>query len=74
MKVIQQLRAEGIRAELYPDASKMKKQMKYANDKKIQFVVMVGEDEMNSGQLSLKNMQSGEQSKIIIEELINSMS
>jgi histidyl-tRNA synthetase len=74
LKALQKLRVEGIRAELYPDPAKMKKQMKYANDKKIPFVVMVGEDEMNSGQLSLKNMESGEQSKIIIEELINSMS
>ncbi|MFB1023463.1 MAG: ATP phosphoribosyltransferase regulatory subunit, partial [Vicingaceae bacterium] len=74
LKALQKLRVEGIRAELYPDPAKMKKQMKYANDKKIPFVVMVGEDEMSSGQLSLKNMESGEQSKIIIEELINSMS
>ena len=51
----------------------MKKQMKYANDKNIPFVVMVGEDEMNSGQLSLKNMENGEQSKVSVEELIDSM-
>ncbi|MFT7084710.1 MAG: histidyl-tRNA synthetase [Vicingaceae bacterium] len=69
--VLQKLRAEGIRTELYPDAAKMKKQMKYANDKQIPFVVMVGEDEMSSGQLSLKNMESGEQSKISLSELIN---
>jgi histidyl-tRNA synthetase len=49
----------------------MKKQMIYANDKKIPFVVMVGEDEMSSDQLSLKNMESGEQSKISLSELIN---
>ncbi len=73
MKVLQNLRAKGIRTELYPDAAKMKKQMKYANDKNIPFVVMVGEDEMNSGQLSLKNMESGEQSKVSVEELIDSM-
>jgi histidyl-tRNA synthetase len=71
LKALQKLRVEGIRAELYPDPAKMKKQMKYANDKKIPFVVMVGEDEMNSGQLSLKNMESGEQSKISLSELIN---
>ena len=66
-----QLRAAGVRTELYPDAAKMKKQMKYANDKQIPFVVMVGQDEMNSGQLTLKNMESGEQSKIIISELVS---
>ena len=71
LKALQKLRVEGIRAELYPDPAKMKKQMKYANDKKIPFVVMVGEDEMSSGQLSLKNMESGEQSKISLSELIN---
>ena len=72
LNALQQLRAENIRAELYPDASKMKKQMKYANDKKIPFVVMVGEDEMNSGQLSLKNMESGEQTTVDISKLISS--
>jgi histidyl-tRNA synthetase len=71
LKALQKLRVEGIRAELYPDPAKMKKQMKYANDKKIPFVVMVGEDEMSSDQLSLKNMESGEQSKISLSELIN---
>jgi len=69
LNLLYQLRAAGIRTELYPDAAKMKKQMKYANDKQIPFVVMVGEDEMNSGQLTLKNMGSGEQSKISVQEL-----
>ena len=73
LNALQQLRAESIRAELYPDAAKMKKQMKYANDKKIPFVVMVGEDEMNSGQLSLKNMESGEQTTVDISKLISSV-
>jgi len=71
LTVLYQLRAAGVRTELYPDAAKMKKQMKYANDKQIPFVVMVGQDEMNSGQLTLKNMESGEQSKIIISELVS---
>lgn len=73
LNALQQLRAESIRAELYPDAAKMKKQMKYANDKKIPFVVMVGEDEMNSGQLSLKNMESGEQTNVDISKLIRTL-
>tara|TARA_B110000046_G_scaffold52102_1_gene58183 strand:- start:57945 stop:59336 length:1392 start_codon:yes stop_codon:yes gene_type:complete len=71
--VLQKLRAEGIRAELYPDSAKMKKQMKYANDKQIPFVIMVGEDEMSSGQLSLKNMESGEQLKVSVKEIMKSI-
>jgi len=74
LKVLQVLRGKCIRTELYPDAAKMKKQMKYANDKRIPFVVMVGEDEMNSGQLSVKNMENGEQSKVSVSELVNSLS
>lgn len=64
-------RKAGINSEIYPDAgAKMKKQMSYADDKKIPFVVIVGGDEMQSGMLSLKNMTSGEQEKMGIEEII----
>lgn len=67
-------RKVGINAEVYPDASaKMKKQMSYADDKKIPFVVIVGGDEMQSGQLTLKNMESGEQEKLSIENIINKL-
>ena len=67
-------RKAGINAEVYPDASaKMKKQMSYADDKKIPFVVIVGGDEMQSGQLTLKNMESGEQEKLSIENIINKL-
>lgn len=72
LPLLQQLREAGVRTELYPDNAKMKKQMKYANDKQIPFVVMIGEEEMSSGKLSVKNMESGEQSKISIEQLKNS--
>lgn len=58
------LRAEGIKAELYPDAVKMKKQMKYADDLKIPFVVLAGEDEMRRGVLKVKHMKSGVQEEI----------
>jgi histidyl-tRNA synthetase len=51
----------------------MKKQMSYADDKKIPFVVIVGGDEMQSGQLTLKNMESGEQEKLSIENIINKL-
>lgn len=71
LPLVYQLRAAGIRTELYPDAAKMKKQMKFANDKQIPFTVMIGEEEMSSGKMSVKNMESGEQSKISLLELIN---
>jgi histidyl-tRNA synthetase len=67
-------RKAGINAEIYPEAgAKMKKQMGYADDKKIPFVVIVGGDEMQSGMLSLKNMTSGEQEKLTIENIIEKL-
>ncbi len=65
------LRKSGIRAELYPDAAKMKKQMKYANDKKIPFVAVVGENEMAANSVTLKNMETGTQELISKGELKN---
>ena len=73
LPLVYQLREAGIRTELYPDAAKMKKQMKFANDKQIPFTVMIGEEEMTSGKLSVKNMENGEQSTITVEELIKSI-
>ncbi len=70
---IYKVREEGIRAEMYPDASKMKKQMSYANAKQIPFVALAGENEMNAGKLTLKNMETGEQQMLTIEELIGRM-
>lgn len=64
------VRAKGIRAEIFPDASKMKKQMSYANSKGIPFVALVGENEMAEGKITLKNMESGEQSLVTVDELI----
>ena len=74
MPLLKQLRAAGISSELYPKKAKMKKQMTYANNKGVQFVVMIGEDEMESGILSVKNMDSGEQSNLKITDLINELS
>ena len=51
-------------------SAKMKKQMSYANDKNIPFVAIVGENEMNEGKLTLKNMTTGEQSLVTPEELL----
>ena len=64
-------RKAGINSEVYPDANaKMKKQMGYADDKKVPFVVIIGGDEMQSGLLTLKNMTSGEQEKLTINQII----
>lgn len=70
LPVLAKVRAAGIRAEIYPDSTKMKKQMSYANSKMIPFVAIVGEDEMKEGKLTLKNMGNGEQSMVTPEELI----
>lgn len=74
LQLLQQLREAGINAELYPDAAKMKKQMTYANAKNIPFVALVGDDEMQTGLISLKNMQNGEQQKVSLEDLIEIVS
>ena len=70
MGILAKARAAGIRAEIFPDAAKMKKQMSYANVKNIPFVAIVGENEMNEGKAMLKNMESGEQQMVTAEELI----
>ena len=70
LSIVNAIRKNGIRAELYPDAAKMKKQMGYANAKSIPFVALVGENEMNEGKVALKNMTSGEQQLVSVQELI----
>ena len=70
MGILSKVRAAGIRAEIFPDAAKMKKQMSYANAKNIPFVAIVGENEMNEGKAMLKNMETGEQNLVSAEELI----
>lgn len=71
LKAIKQLRLQGINAELYPEAAKMKKQMNHANKRHIPFVVIVGDEEMTSNTYALKNMVSGEQEKVSLELLID---
>jgi len=71
MKVASDFRKKGIACEVYPSSVKMAKQMKYANDKKIPFVVMIGSKEMESGQLTFKDMASGEQFSGKPEDLIS---
>jgi len=70
LPVLYALRKEGIKAELYPEAVKIKKQMSYADNNKIPYVVLVGENEMNSGELTVKNMETGEQILCSIEKII----
>ena len=64
------LRNNGINAQIYLEPAKIKKQFKYADSLEIPYVIVIGEDEVNSGTLSLKNMKTGEQTQITIEELI----
>lgn len=69
LPIISELRKSGISAEIYPEAAKLKKQFSYADDNHIPFVAIVGENEMNEGQITLKNMANGEQELITIEKL-----
>ena len=70
MKLVKEIRQNGIDCELYPTAAKMQKQMKYANDIRVQYVALVGENEMNENLIQLKNMESGEQEEMSLEEVI----
>ena len=70
LPIATKVRAAGISVELYPDSAKMKKQMAYANSKSIPFVVLVGENEISQGKVTLKNMITGDQQLVSAEELI----
>ena len=70
LPILHQLRMRGIRAEIYPDAVKMKKQMSYANAKQIPFVALAGDNEIAEGKVTLKNMETGEQRLVGAEELV----
>ncbi|WP_430812470.1 MULTISPECIES: histidine--tRNA ligase [unclassified Carboxylicivirga] len=72
--VLNEVRKAGINAELFPDAVKMKKQMNYANKKGIPYVLLAGEEERQAKVVTLKNMESGEQSKVSVPELIKVIS
>ncbi|MCJ2379257.1 histidine--tRNA ligase [Parabacteroides sp. AGMB00274] len=70
LPLVAQVRAAGIRTELYPESAKMKKQMGYADTKKIPYVAIVGETEMSEGKINVKNMITGEQQLLTVDELI----
>ena len=70
LRAMSQLRRAGISAEIFPEAAKMKKQMSYANAKNIPFVAIVGETELAEGKVTLKDMTTGEQALLTVEEVI----
>lgn len=70
LNILNLIRKAGISAELYPETAKMKKQMSYADGKKIPYVILIGDEEMTTGLLTLKEMQSGEQFKLSVGDCI----
>ena len=70
LKVATRLRRAGVRTEIYPDCAKMKKQMSYANTTGVPYVALVGENEMNSDVITLKDMATGQQTQVTVDELI----
>ena len=69
--LVREVRRAGIAAEIYPEIAKMKKQMTYADNNQIPYVAIVGDSEMEAGKVMLKNMASGEQQLLSVEEVIN---
>ncbi|MGM0581409.1 MAG: histidine--tRNA ligase [Bacteroidota bacterium] len=70
LKVLHRLRTANVKAELYPEPVKLKKQMKYANDKQIPYVILVGSEEMKTGDLTFKNMKEGTQENLNAESIL----
>ncbi|SMG29478.1 histidyl-tRNA synthetase [Marivirga sericea] len=70
LKVLHRLRTANVKAELYPEPVKLKKQMKYANDKQIPYVILVGSEEMKTGDLTFKNMKEGTQEHLNAESIL----
>ena len=68
--VLRALRQKGISSEIYPDPAKLKKQLDYANKKRVPFVIVIGSEELSTGLLTLKNMESGEQQKLTLEQIL----
>ncbi|MNY16484.1 Histidine--tRNA ligase [compost metagenome] len=71
MKLTKKLRQNGVDCEVYPSSAKMQKQFKYADNRKVKFVALIGEDELNKGILQIKNMESGEQQSMTESELLH---
>lgn len=73
LPILSQLRGNGVCAEIYPEAAKMKKQMSYADSNNIPFVALVGENEIKEGKVTLKDMKSGEQVSMSVDELVQKL-
>ena len=73
LKVAHELRQNGIATEIYPDQTKLKKQLDYANKKMIPFVIVIGSDEIKDGLLTIKNMEKGEQNKLSLNQIIEKL-
>jgi histidyl-tRNA synthetase len=71
LPIVAKVRQAGIRAEIFPDNTKMKKQMAYANAKQIPYVVLAGDNEIAAGKVTLKNMETGEQKLVSDDELVS---
>ena len=73
LRIVQTLRGKGVATEIYPDQVKLKKQLEYADRKKIPYAVVIGSDEMQSGVLAVKNMKSGEQQMLTLEQFLSTL-
>jgi histidyl-tRNA synthetase len=71
LKIVQSLRQKGIAAEIYPDIAKLKKQLDYANKKGVPFVIVIGSEEIAGGLLTFKNMETGEQERLTLNQILN---
>ncbi|MBL4861903.1 MAG: histidine--tRNA ligase [Crocinitomicaceae bacterium] len=71
LKLVKQFRAEGVSCEIYPSSAKMKKQMKYANDRRVKKIALVGQNEIDAGIIQVKDMESGEQVEVALGDMIN---
>ena len=69
MRIMRTLRDSGVATEIYPEPAKMKKQMEYANRRSIPYVVIIGSNELQNGQATVKNMRTGEQSAVAFDAI-----
>jgi histidyl-tRNA synthetase len=69
--VLARLRSSGISSEIYPDQGKIKKQLDFGNKKRVSFVIVIGSEEVASGLLTIKNMATGEQEKLTVDQIIS---
>jgi histidyl-tRNA synthetase len=73
LQLVSQLRSQGLAVEMYPDPVKLKKQMKYAGDRGIPFVVLIGDEERTAGKVTLKNMSDGSQELLLMNDVFKSI-